>query len=93
MRQLHPEKNTVWRALWSEGVIGPYSFENDDGTNVTFNSERYGSRYDNPLFFCLLLKNTTFRICGFTQLERSGNINWPPRSCDLTPLDLFCGAT
>jgi len=22
-----------------------------------------------------------------------GDVNWPPRSCDLTPLDFFCGAT
>ena len=28
--------------FWSEGVIGPYFFENSDGTTVTFNSELYG---------------------------------------------------
>jgi hypothetical protein len=74
-RPLHPEKVTVWCALWSEGVIGPYFFENDDGTTVTVNSERYGHMITD--FFCLLLKNTTWRICGFnktvphaTQLER-----------------------
>ena len=26
-------------------------------------------------------------------ISNRGNINWPPRSCDLTPLDFFCGAT
>ena len=60
-------------------------------------------------FFCLLLKNTAWRICGsnktyhttranmaFLQekfpgrvISRRGGINWPPRSCDLTPLDFM----
>ncbi|GFU82151.1 DUF4817 domain-containing protein [Trichonephila clavipes] len=26
---LHPEKLTVWCALWSGGIIGPYFFKND----------------------------------------------------------------
>lgn len=25
-------------------------------------------------------------------ISRFGDVNWPPRSCDLTPLDFFCGA-
>ena len=41
-RPLHPPKVTVWCALWSGGVIGPYFFENDDGETVTVNGERYG---------------------------------------------------
>ena len=32
---------TVWCALWSEVMIGPYFFENNDGKTVTVNSERY----------------------------------------------------
>ncbi|GFX80161.1 uncharacterized protein TNCV_2108051 [Trichonephila clavipes] len=28
---LHPEKLTVWCALWAGGVIGPYFFKNDEG--------------------------------------------------------------
>ena len=78
---LHPEKVTVWCALWSEDVIGPYFFEDDDGTTVTVNAEHYGHMITN--FFCLLLKNTNRRICG--------DINWPLRSCDLIPLDFFVG--
>ena len=26
-------------------------------------------------------------------ISRRGNINWPPRSCDLRPLAFFCGPT
>ncbi|GFU54406.1 uncharacterized protein TNCV_3977091 [Trichonephila clavipes] len=32
---LHPEKLTVWWALWAGGIIGPYFFKNDEGHNVT----------------------------------------------------------
>ncbi|GFX88443.1 uncharacterized protein TNCV_2279111 [Trichonephila clavipes] len=28
---LHPEKLTVWCALWAGGIIGPYFFNNDEG--------------------------------------------------------------
>ena len=52
-RPLHPEKVTVWCALWSEGV-----FENDDGTTIAVNLERYGHMIID-FFFCLLLKNTS----------------------------------
>ncbi|GFT88350.1 putative transposase [Trichonephila clavipes] len=38
---LHPEKLTVWCALWAGGIIGPYFFQNDEGHNVTVNGDRY----------------------------------------------------
>ncbi|GFW82280.1 uncharacterized protein TNCV_3817611 [Trichonephila clavipes] len=34
-----------------------------------------------------LLKDTF----GDRLISRFGPVNWPPRSCDLTPLDYFCG--
>ncbi|GFW79382.1 uncharacterized protein TNCV_2477891 [Trichonephila clavipes] len=37
---LHPEKPTVWCALWAGGIIGPYFFKNDEGHNVTVNGDR-----------------------------------------------------
>ncbi|GFV76569.1 transposable element Tc3 transposase [Trichonephila clavipes] len=37
---LHPEKLTVWCALWAGGIIGPYFFKNDKGHNVTVNGDR-----------------------------------------------------
>ena len=40
-RSLYLEKVTVLCSLWSEGVIGNYFFENDDGATVNVNSERY----------------------------------------------------
>ncbi|GFU50476.1 hypothetical protein TNCV_4456111 [Trichonephila clavipes] len=38
---LHPEKLTVWCALWAGGIIGPYFFKNDEGHNVTVNGDRW----------------------------------------------------
>ncbi|GFU64464.1 transposable element Tc3 transposase [Trichonephila clavipes] len=37
---LHPEKLTVWCALWAGGIMGPYFFKNDEGHNVTVNDDR-----------------------------------------------------
>ncbi|GFX05352.1 uncharacterized protein TNCV_838991, partial [Trichonephila clavipes] len=34
---LHPEKLTVWCALWAGGIIGPYFFKNDEGHNSSYN--------------------------------------------------------
>lgn len=109
-RPMHPPRVTVWCALWSGGVVGPYFFENDKGVAVTVNSERYGRMIEDFLWpkledfdredmwfqqdgatchttranLTLLRKKFSGRI-----ISRFGDINWPPRSCDLTPLDFF----
>lgn len=38
---LHPEKVTVWCGVARLGVIGPYFFEDERGSTVTVNAERY----------------------------------------------------
>jgi len=40
-KPLHSEKVTVWCAVSSRGIIGPYFFENERGNAVTVNAERY----------------------------------------------------
>ncbi|GFX65268.1 uncharacterized protein TNCV_4821591 [Trichonephila clavipes] len=47
---LHPEKLTVWCALWAGGIIGPYFFKNDEGHNVTVNGDRYRAMITSFLF-------------------------------------------
>ncbi|GFV00423.1 integrase catalytic domain-containing protein [Trichonephila clavipes] len=47
---LHPEKLTVWCALWAGGIIGPYFFKNDEGHNVTVNGDRYRAMMTNFSF-------------------------------------------
>lgn len=36
-----PEKPTVWYALWTSGIIGPYFLKNSTAQNVTVNGDRY----------------------------------------------------
>ncbi|GFW34186.1 DUF4817 domain-containing protein [Trichonephila clavipes] len=106
---LHPEKLTVWCALWAGGIIGPY-FQNDEGHNVTVNGDRYRAMITN--FFIPELNNHDVQELWFQQegatchtaratidllkdtfgdrlISRFRPVNWPPRSCDLTPLDYF----
>ncbi|GFV88182.1 uncharacterized protein TNCV_3243311 [Trichonephila clavipes] len=106
----HPEKLTVWWALWAGGIIGPYFFKNDEGHNVTFNGDQYRAMITN--FFIPELSNHDVQELWFQQdgatchtaratidllkdtfgdrlISRFGPVNWPPRSCDLTPLDYF----
>lgn len=40
---LHSPKVTVWAAISSRGIIGPYFFENNNGLTVTVNSNRYAA--------------------------------------------------
>ncbi|GFW63206.1 DUF4817 domain-containing protein [Trichonephila clavipes] len=107
---LHPEKLTVWCALWAGGIIGPYFFKNDEGHNVTVNGDRYRVMITN--FFIPELNNHDVQELWFQKdgatchtaratidllkdtfgdhlISRFGPVNWPPRSCDLTPLDYF----
>ncbi|GFW70872.1 oxidative stress-induced growth inhibitor 1 [Trichonephila clavipes] len=107
---LHPEKLTVWCALWAGGIIGPYFFKNDEGHNVTVNGDRYRAMTTNC--FIPELNNHDVQELWFQQdgatchtaratidllkdtfgdrlISRFGPVNWPPRSCDLTPLDYF----
>ncbi|GFX60525.1 hypothetical protein TNCV_1182441 [Trichonephila clavipes] len=44
---LHPEKLTVWCALWAGGIIGPYFFKNDEAHKVTVNGDRYRAMITN----------------------------------------------
>ncbi|GFW38336.1 putative transposable element [Trichonephila clavipes] len=79
---LHPEKLTVSCALWAGGIIGPYFFKNDEGHNIRVND---GATCHTTRATIDLLKDTF----GDRLISRFGPVNWPPRSCDLTPLDYF----
>ncbi|GFV57024.1 DUF4817 domain-containing protein [Trichonephila clavipes] len=67
---LHPEKLTVWWALWAGGKLW---FQQDGATCHTVRAT------------IDLLKDTF----GDRLISRFGPVNWPPRSCELTPLDYF----
>ncbi|GFW58547.1 transposable element Tc3 transposase [Trichonephila clavipes] len=81
---LHPEKLTVWCALWAGGIIGPYFFKNDEGHKELW-FQQDGATCHTARTTIDLLKDTF----GDRLISRFGPVNWPPRSCDLTPLDYF----
>ncbi|GFT53983.1 transposable element Tc3 transposase [Trichonephila clavipes] len=81
---LHPEKLTVWCALWVGGIIGPYFFKNDEGHKELW-FQQDGATCHTARATIDLLKDTF----GDRLISRFGSENWPPRSCDLTPLDYF----
>ncbi|GFS49521.1 transposable element Tc3 transposase [Trichonephila clavipes] len=83
---LHPEKLTVWCALWAGGIIGPYFFKNDEGNSVTeLWFQQDGATCHTARATIDLLKDTF----GDHLISRFGPVNWPTRSCDLTPLEYF----
>ena len=104
---LHPEKITVWCGLWTGGVIGPYFFRNDQDRHVTVNGNRYRSMITEYFWSQLddmdmedgatshtvnVTINQLQTKIGERVISRNGSVGWPPRSCDLTPLDYFlCG--
>ncbi|GFU89822.1 transposable element Tc3 transposase [Trichonephila clavipes] len=62
---LHPEKLTVWCALWAGGIIGQYFFKNDKGHNVTVNGDQYRVMITN--FFIPELNNHHVQELWFQQ--------------------------
>ncbi|GFU82637.1 putative transposable element [Trichonephila clavipes] len=62
---LHPEKLTVWCALWAGGINGSYFFKNDEGHNVTVNGDRYRAMITN--FFIPELNNHDAQELWFQQ--------------------------
>ncbi|GFW52175.1 putative DD41D transposase [Trichonephila clavipes] len=62
---LHPEKLTVWCALWAGGIIGPYFFKNDESHNVTVHGDRYRAMITN--FFIPELNNHDVQELWFQQ--------------------------
>ncbi|GFY26834.1 putative DD41D transposase [Trichonephila clavipes] len=68
---LHPEKLTVWCALWAGGIIGPYIFKNDEGHNVTVNGDRYRAMITN--FFIPELNNHDVQELWFQQDDATSN--------------------
>ncbi|GFV30863.1 DUF4817 domain-containing protein [Trichonephila clavipes] len=63
--QLHPEKLTVWCALWACGIIGSYFFKNDEGHNITVNGDQYRAMIRN--FFISELNNHDVQELWFQQ--------------------------
>ena len=109
---MHPQRVTVWCGFWSDGIIGPFFFENEQGAAVIVSGYRAmlnefllpkfeeedtddiwfqqdGAPYHTANAIIDLLR-TVFENCIISQ---NADVNWPPRSYDLTPLDYFLWGT
>ncbi|GFU20495.1 putative transposase [Trichonephila clavipes] len=75
-RPLHPDKLTVWCALWAGGIL----------LQKRMKATRYNGAACHTARATIDLLKDTF---GDRLISRFGPVNWLPRSCDLTPLDYF----
>ena len=66
-RPLHSPKVTVWCAISSTGIVGPWFFE-ENVVTVTVNSDRYVNMLED--FFFHELKYWTKGIYGFNRTEQ-----------------------
>jgi transposase len=95
----------VWAGMWSGGIIGPYFFESTvtaeayremlvdfllprmlslpRATEMWFMQDGASSHY------ATIARNVLDAHFPGRWIGRRGTIEWPPRSCDLTPLDFF----
>lgn len=63
---MHPQRVTVWYALWSVKIIRPFSFETTVlGTSSSVNSESYPKVITH--LFVLLLDNIALEVMWFQQ--------------------------
>ncbi|CAK9811660.1 Transposable element Tc3 transposase [Anthophora quadrimaculata] len=101
---MYPQKVTVWCGFCAGGVIGPYFFEATvNGQRyrhviTTFFRVKLNNMNVDDMWFqqdgatCHTSKETVALLTEMFNghiISRGGDINWPPRSCDLTPLDFF----
>jgi hypothetical protein len=109
---LHSERVTVWCAISSQHIIGPYFFQNEQGDSLTVTGDRYRQMLQNFFIPQLQLRRIRLHRTWFQQdgatchtanetlsflrekfpgrlISKKGDINWPPRSPDLSVPDFF----
>ena len=92
----HPKRVNVWCGFWSRGIIGPFFFlneflfklfftkiEEEDIGNIWF-QQSGATCHTAEATLDVLRPNFEDRI-----ISRRADVIWPPRSCDLTPLDYY----
>ncbi|GFS70906.1 hypothetical protein TNCV_2719831 [Trichonephila clavipes] len=83
---LHPEKLTVWCALWAGGILLQKRRRPQRAVVPTQHVTQHDGATCHTARAKIDLLKDTF---GDRLISRFGPVNWPPRSCDLTPLDYF----
>ena len=106
-KSLYLQRVTIWCGFRAGGIIGPYLFENEARSAVLVNGLRYRTMINEllwPELEDMDVDNVYFQQDGATchtsdekfpgrVISRNGDYNWPPRSCDSTPLDFFLWGT
>ena len=100
----HLKRVIVWCGYCPRGRIGPFSFKKEQEEAVTVNVNRYRTMLNEFLFTNIEEKdigNIWFQQDGATChtvcilffqdyiISCGADVVWPPRSCDLTPLDYY----
>jgi hypothetical protein len=103
--QLNQSGVTEWGALSSEVVLGPVFFDVTlDGNNYlnmlrdvvvpqlrtkAHFAELYLQQDEETPHYALLVRNYLGNLFPLHWIGRRGSIDWPPRSTDLTPMNIF----
>jgi Helix-turn-helix domain (DUF4817) len=96
---------TCWAGIWSKGIVGPYFFDGtvtgdsylamlndyllpqivalDEGSGMWFMQD--GA----PAHYAARVRSWLDQNFAGQWIGRRGAVEWPPRSCDLTPPDFF----
>ena len=77
--------------MFGQKVIRLFFFENEQDVAITVNGERYHATL-NEFLFPKIEEDDMDDIWSIFEnrvISRNSDVNWPPRSCDLTPLDYF----
>ncbi|GFX21151.1 putative DD41D transposase [Trichonephila clavipes] len=82
---LHPERLTVWCALWAGGILLHKTMKATTLQSMELWFQQDGATCHTARVTIDLLKDTF----GDRLISRFGPVNWPPIYCDLTPLD-YC---
>jgi hypothetical protein len=65
---VHTAKLTVWCAVYSHGILGPYFLENEERRRLTINAERYKVTLETFLRTDLHLHQQI--CCGYNKMEQ-----------------------
>ena len=80
----HLKRVTVWCGFWSKGIIGPFLFENEQEE-----ADRYRAMLNEFLFTKIEEEDIGNIGILFPVFEDHRVVVWPPRCCDLSPLDYY----
>ena len=90
---LHDEKVTVWCGVSAKTAIGPFFFHDDQFFDASYSSKAYAtvlvSTRRPPPHTSRITIDFLKKLFPGRLMSKSGDLDRPPRSTDLTPSDFF----